>query len=178
MSHISCFLINSKKEIKLFKILLSPSGTSLKILLILSYTRVHFHSCLLFSSCLICPFVLLEISPDRVCNSNFYTLKIKLKTKLHQPQLLLLCFTILRHLLGYSPHQNTSCPQFQRKYLGIKLFLFICRMIFQQLDQCEHTYKNENFASRKAFLPPGILKPEAEEVVCNFCSLLWVMTDV
>lgn len=153
MSHIFSFLINSKKEIELFKIFFSPSGTSLKILLILSYTLVHFHSCLLFSSYCICPLVLLEISPDQVCDSNLYTLKIKLKMELHQPQLLLLCFTILTHLHGYSPHQNASCPQFQRKYLGVKLFLVICRMIFQQLDYCELTYMNEDFPSRKAFLP-------------------------
>jgi len=59
-------------------------------------------------------FFLLESSPNQVCNSNFYILKTKLKMELHQPQLLLLCFTILTHLHGYSPHQNASLPPFQR----------------------------------------------------------------
>lgn len=129
------FLINSKKETKLFKIVPSPSGTGLKVLLVLSYTQVHFHSCLQFLSYLIYCFILLEISPNQACNSNFYNLKTKLKMELHQPLLLLLYLTILTHLHGYSPHQNTSLPPFQRKCLGVKLFPVICRMIFEKLDQ-------------------------------------------
>lgn len=52
--------------------------------------------------------------------------------ELQQPQLLLLCLTNLTHFHDCSPHQNTSLPPFQRKYLGVKLFLVICRMIFHK----------------------------------------------